>query len=223
MKKFPIKLIGQILAIIIAIIIAWAWNHTTLFVSTKSAPTNYLPIDDYFLVDTETGKKPSLNSLNFESQYAYINSNYETTFGFKPGDSFEKLVELYGDYYVDMITVSQEKDGETFYDYVDGPILLRDFYNDSVVKGPYDLKNTNIDVTFRVYVSGNKIYYTPEEQLDAMRQYYDNSFWIGYNTFSFTKPKIQCVALSFYYAYPGVLESLKDGGIFDFSTYRYTY
>ena len=223
MKKFSWKLLFQILIIVIALFIAWTWNYTSLFVKNRSVPDHYLPVDDYFLVNTETGEKPSLKNLTFDTQYAYQTTNLETTFGLKPGDSFEKVIELYGDYYCDSITISVDKDEEPIYDYIEGPLLIKDFYRDYIQSGTFDLNNTNIDIHFLLYISGKEIYYTHDEQEELVNQYYDSSFWIGYHTFSFFKPKIQSLQMSISYIHPGKYTSFDEGGIFDIMTYRYTH
>lgn len=221
-KKFP-KLFFQILAIVIALLIAWTWNTSTLFINQTDAPEGYLPLQDYFLVDYETGQQPSIRSFHFDSQHAYMHSTLESSRGLRPGDSWDKFVEVYGNYNFDTVYISDETNEEPVYEFIDGPMLVKDFDEKYIKSGIYNLNSTYLDIDFSVQIWGPKVQYTAKEKEDAISEYYDNSFWIGYHTFSFFKPKIQIITMNFSFVYPDQYQSLKQGGLFSIMTYKYIY
>ena len=73
----------------------------------KRTVDHYLPVEEYVFVDEDTGKYvQNVRTLKFDNKYVYEggrSSYLITSRGLKPGDSWEKFVQEYGEFYADTI------------------------------------------------------------------------------------------------------------------------
>ena len=187
-EKKPFRLsVGGVIGVITACVICLGAGHyirnSTLFMEKRTVE-HYLPVEEYVLVDEDTGEYiQNVRTLKFDNKYIYEGrSNYlMTSRGLKPGDSWEKFVQEYGDFYADTIYTSPVgEDGYTIYDpdsvHIYDPILIKDFDEQYVKTGIVDPDKMHIDVNFRARTDGVTIYYTEAEYERLRDSYYDHPF-----------------------------------------------
>ncbi len=186
--KQPLHLsAGGIIGIIFACILFLGAGHylrnSTLFMEKRTVD-HYLPVEEYVFVDQDSGEYvQNVRTLKFDNKYIYDgrSSYLMTSRGLKPGDSWEKFVEEYGDLYADTIYTNPiGENGYTKYDpdsvNIYDPMLVKDFDEQYVKTGIVDPEEMSISVNFRVRTDGVTLYYT-EAEFDRLRDsYYDHPF-----------------------------------------------
>lgn len=183
-EKKPFHLsAGGIIGVITACAICLGAGHyirnSTLFMEKRTVD-HYLPVEEYVFVDEDTGKYvQDVRTLKFDNKYVYEggrSSYLRTSRGLKPGDSWEKFVQEYGEFYADTIYTSPVgEDGYTIYDpdsvHIYDPMMVKDFDEQYVKTGIVDPDKMQISVNFRVRTDGVKLYYT-ETEFDRLRDSY---------------------------------------------------
>ena len=172
-KRNPLFLF---LAVLMCILCLYLGNYLRLHSSLlkdQKAKEGYLSPTEFVLIDSDT-KEPvqKLSADDFQSQYVFTYGvkHYETFRGLKPGDSWDKFAQTYGD------TIAQEircetKNGEEKEILTYNDMTIDEFQKEIVEKGVIDLENTEIDIYFRTGTDGKKLYYSEKDMLRAIDQY----------------------------------------------------
>lgn len=195
------------------------YNYTPMFANGKNAPSGYLPLEDYMIVDEDGDHEFSLNNPFFHDEFVWRDEDdLYTTKGIQCGDSWEQLLDAYGDYYADSIYAFyydyDEEDSWHHYSY-DG-MTLKEFDELYVQTGELPIEQYEINVTYTVYVRGNEVAYA-EEDVDELYEKRYHSHW---PRGSIMNPRIQVYSLDMEHQPERWGD---DMGITYLSIYRYTY
>lgn len=186
MKITPKRLI-QALIIILCVLFVWLYFHTPLSIRTDTAPDSYLPISDYALLNPETNEEHRIvGRLSYPDIYTHYNydDGLETPRQMKPGDTWDRFVEVYGDFIASSIDVSDtrvpysKRDTAYYETHNFTDTTIKEFDETYVKTGIIDLDYCQTYITYEVVISGNKVSYTEEEKQQAFRDYYDRTYYI---------------------------------------------
>lgn len=200
------------------------YNGSTLFLEERTLD-GYLPVEEYVLYQDGEAME-NVRSLSYEGAYtgAYYDEGITTSRGVKIGDSWETFVEAYGDVRCEYIWYQPVSSKDDIYtldtaEYPDADwMTIADFDREYVQSGKIDPGQNRINVIFSADYGGNEIYYS-EEEIDAYRDRY----YSAWHDLAHTFERSGQFQMYFTFVPPGVFEDLPDGGLYDMSTYQYSY
>lgn len=185
-KKTIIKRTIQIVIIVCALGWMLLMNYTPVFLKSRTASEGYLSYPEYILVDQSGRQVSSVNGLSFPEAYtSEYDSSLQTSRGLKPGDSWDRFAELYGDCMANSISAYEpdtptEKMDSAYTDlHYQTLMRVADFDRDYIQSGVLPADKNEISVTFLAATRGSRILYTQNELNNDWDDEYDRTIWIG--------------------------------------------
>ena len=181
----PAIVAGCVICVLCAFGGAYMRETSTLFVKDRPAE-GYLPVQEFMLVDGETGKEVQhVKDLQFRDAHAFYgdDSGLITSRGLKTGDSWETFVEAYGDETASSVYITPtDENGDYDYSnstYITDEMTVKEFDDAYVKTGRVNPRNDEISVTFTAYTDGYTVFYGEKERSRFVSRYYRKN-WLSH-------------------------------------------